>query len=93
MRVGGSVRVCVCVCVCVYVFRLFFTLSSFLIYTVVLIFPCHFFFFAHCGTSNVHGQADKVQYMQQVKEIPSPEGRAASLALFCHQVNKSEVLF
>lgn len=36
------------------------------------------------------GDVDKVQYLQQAKEIPSPEGRAAALALFCHQADEAE---
>ncbi len=31
-------------------------------------------------------EADKVVHLQAVRAIPSAEGRAAALALFCHQV-------
>ena len=35
-------------------------------------------------------KVDKVEYIQLVKQIPSPEGRAAALAIFCHQVDEAE---
>ncbi|XP_062521440.1 intraflagellar transport protein 80 homolog [Corticium candelabrum] len=35
-------------------------------------------------------EASKVQYINYIKEVPSPEGRTASLALFCHQPGEAE---
>lgn len=35
-------------------------------------------------------EASKVQYINQIKEIPTPEGRNAALALFCHQPIEAE---
>lgn len=36
------------------------------------------------------GEVDKVQYLQQVKVIPTPEGRAAAMCLFAHQPDEAE---
>jgi len=35
-------------------------------------------------------EAEKVQYINYIKEIPSPEGRNATMALFCGQVQDAE---
>lgn len=37
-------------------------------------------------------EADKVQYINYIKEIPTKEGRNAAMALFCHQVNEAEIM-
>lgn len=37
-------------------------------------------------------QADKVQYINHVKEIPTKEGRNAAMALFCQQVQEAEMI-
>ena len=37
-------------------------------------------------------QADKVQYINHVKEIPSKEGRLAAMALFCRQIPDAEAI-
>lgn len=35
-------------------------------------------------------QADKVQYINHIKEIPTKEGRNAAMALFCRQTQEAE---
>eukprot|EP00795_Rhopilema_esculentum_P016998 gene16997-8502_t len=37
-------------------------------------------------------EADKVQYINHVKEIPSKEGRLAAMALFCRQIPDAEAM-
>jgi len=37
-------------------------------------------------------EADKVQYINHVKEIPSNEGRLAAMALFCRQIPDAEAM-
>jgi len=37
-------------------------------------------------------QADKVQYINHIKEIPSKEGRNAAMALFCRQTQEAETI-
>ncbi|XP_046852298.1 intraflagellar transport protein 80 homolog [Xenia sp. Carnegie-2017] len=37
-------------------------------------------------------EADKVQYINHVKEIPSKEGRNAAMALFCGQIQEAELI-
>ena len=39
---------------------------------------------------NLFLQAEKVQYINYIKEIPSPEGRNAAMALFCGQTQDAE---
>lgn len=39
---------------------------------------------------NLFLQAEKVQYINYIKEIPSPEGRNAAIALFCGQMQDAE---
>jgi len=35
-------------------------------------------------------QVEKVQYMNFIKEIPTPEGRNAAMAVFCGQMQDAE---
>lgn len=37
-------------------------------------------------------QADKVQFLQHIKELPSKEARNAEMALFCGQTNDAEAI-
>ena len=37
-------------------------------------------------------QADKVQYINHIKEIPTKEGRNAAMALFCRQTQEAETI-
>lgn len=43
-------------------------------------------------TSFLSPQADKVQFLQQIKDIPVKEARTAELALFCGQPQDAEAL-
>ena len=37
-------------------------------------------------------KADKVQYINHIKEIPTKEGRNAAMALFCRQTQEAETI-
>ena len=37
-------------------------------------------------------QVEKVQYINYIKEIPTPEGRNAAMAVFCGQTQDAEAI-
>ena len=37
-------------------------------------------------------EVEKVQYINYIKDVPSPEGRNAAMALFCGHVQDAEVI-